>query len=169
MFNVTPKQTLPFILKQKQPLPSTTSDRHQLGDHLYAVGRIHNHKLSQEEKIAIASCSGRTTPIGTTVPAVGKLMKNHTLYHSLLHQRGGARNNTICMLTAEEQGFAVIEYFCLLSSTQPLAILQVFERTPKSILNSIRPPRTEELKVLTTAKQRTDHVIKVKSCHKHRP
>ena len=65
--------------------------------------------------------------------------------------------------TAEEhQGFAVIEYFCLLSSTQPLAILHEFERTPKSILNSIRPPRTQELKVLTTAKQLSDHVTEVK-------
>ena len=129
MFIVTLKQTLPFILKQKQPLPSTTSDRHHLDDHLYdAVRRIHKHKLSQEEKITIASCSGRTTPIGTTVPAVGRLMANHTLYHSLLHQRGGARNNSLCMFeTAEEQGFAVIDYFCLLLSSQLLAILQVLE------------------------------------------
>ena len=128
VFNVTLKQTLPFILKQKQPLPSTTSDRHQLGDHLYAVGRIHNHKLSQEEKIALTNCSGRTTPIGTTVPVVGRLMKNHTLYHSLLHQRGAARNNSLCMFeTAEEQGFAVIDYFCFLLSSQLLAILQALE------------------------------------------
>ena len=127
------------------------------------VGRIHNHKLSQAEKIAIASCSGRTTPIGTTVPAVGRLMKNHTLYHSLLHQRGGPRNNSLCMFeTADEQGFAVIDYFCLLSSSQPLAILQVFERTAESILKSIRPPRTQELKVLTTAKLLSNHVIEVK-------
>ena len=91
----------------------------------------------------------------TTVPPVGSLMKNHTLYHSLLHQRGAARNNSLCRFeTAEEQGFAVIDYFCFLSPSQPLAILQVFE--------SIRPPRIQELKVLITAKLLSNHVIEVK-------
>ena len=72
-----------------------------------------------------------------------------------MHQRGAARNNSLCRFeTAEEQGFAVIDYFCFLSSSQPLAILQVFE--------SIRPPRIQELKVLITAKLLSNHVIEVK-------
>ena len=45
--------------------------------------------------------------------------ENHTLYHSLLHQRGGPRNNSLCMFeTPDEQGFGVIDCFCLLSSSQ---------------------------------------------------
>ena len=94
-------------------------------------------------------------------------MKNHTLYHSLLHQRGGARNNSLCMFeTADEHGFAVIDYFCLLSSSQPLAILKVFERTAESVLKSIRPPRTQELKALASAKL-LDYLVIIPNPYEH--
>ena len=159
-------QTLPFLMKENKLLPTTTSDRrnmHQLGDHLYAVGRIHNRRLSTEEKVAIANCIGRNTPIGITVPAIGRLMKDHTLYHSLLHNRGAAQNNCVCMFqTADEQGFAIIDYFCLLSSTQPMAMLKVYECTTESILKSIRPPRTQELELLNNAEILSNYIIQVK-------
>lgn len=54
---------------------------------------------------------------------VPKCLKNHT-YHSLLHQTSGAQNNSLCMFEkADEQGFTVFDFLCLLSFSLPLVIL----------------------------------------------
>ena len=71
---------------------------------------------------------------------------NYT-YHSLLHQRSGAQNNSLCMFEkADEQGFTVIDFLCLLSFSLPLIILwkncriKDTARSHKGTVNQLLPP-----------------------------
>ncbi len=119
VFTVTLRQSLPFITDNHQIHPCMTHNRRnmlQLSEHVYAIGKICQRKLTSAEKAAIGTIARQDTLVSSdSVPAIGRVMKDRVIYHSLMHSADAARNNCVCTFqTQDEPGFALIDYFWLL-------------------------------------------------------
>ncbi len=163
VFTISLRQALPFISDEHHILSRTTHNRQnmlELSEHVYAIGKIRQHKLTPDEKVAIGTHTN--TLLADSVPAVGRIMKDHTIYHSLMHSADAARNNCVCVFRNQDGlGYAFIRFFCLLPSAQPIAVLQMYDHTTSPTTN-IRPPRIPELLKQNTSVQISRHFTSVR-------
>ena len=131
------------ILKQRLRFEKEdgSSEKHQVDEHTYVLGKIQRHRLLHEEKVAISECTEICHVAEQSyVQVAGRLLRESTIYYSCLHGRDSSRNNRVCQYaTDDEIGVAEIDFFIV--TPKPFVMLKTYAPSHTTILNSIRPPR----------------------------
>ena len=106
----------------------------QVGDHMYFVGK------TQLRQFSTAECQILGKPPNSTALSAGRCFYKGTLYHSTAYLKGqGKRNCTVCsFIDGSVEKFGQIEFFT--NTSEPIAVIRVFERTGSSLLTRTENP-----------------------------